>query len=643
MYPIISCYRIYMKMNIQLKLTPLTLFLILLLVLVISILFSKYFPLNEGFITFAEDKTPLEPVYIPTYSSNTTSVVKLYDNMFFDMRNANLIEIDGTVVVSPANNGNVGNVESVGNVGNVAPSSTTISKVYVLPREELTIAREYTPSIHDGVVVPVDTPESQIPTTSSIYLSKMYNTHSHATDKYQVAYITWGTRTYMHMISLGTVPKHISSFLMGEDSAGIMKTYPESSISIGPYVDDSDSNNGKYIVNPVYDPSINIYQLSKSVQYDKTNGNLVIFNKTNNSVKVYGRNGAETTTKPTSVSVSTFEPWLVNDADNNMVVYMPHDKKTLLMILQMDPANSSKFILGRIARFNNTGDLEDGLVPPPPPATAVPAAPPTTPTDNGPLSEYYKWLAYWSTHVLYEDQSADDYIRKTQIVPPVCPSCPSCPSCATGKEGVCANCGGNGGSGTLLKDGSSVVKQTGKVIESTVQKTGDVVERVVSSTGDVAEKAISTTGDVIKTTGGEVSSVLKSTATGTTDLLKSAGTGTTDLLKSTATGTTDLLKSAASGTTDLLKSAGRGTTDLLRSAGTGTASLLSPSNSMYRESTIYPQGSVKRTGETQRVAPVGMYRGQSLGPSNYYTQYGALQPKGDNFIPITADFSAFRK
>ena len=71
------------------KLTPFILFLLLLFILVISILFSRFLPLNnskEGFISFSQNKKSLDFVYIPQYSSssNSNTVVKLYDNLFFD-------------------------------------------------------------------------------------------------------------------------------------------------------------------------------------------------------------------------------------------------------------------------------------------------------------------------------------------------------------------------------------------------------------------------------------------------------------------------------------------------------------------------------------------------------------------------------
>lgn len=690
-------------MNI--KLTPLTLFLGLLLILVISILFSKFLPAKEGFISFADEKKPLDPVFIPPYSTHTTTVVKLYDNTFFDMRNANLIEVDGTAIVSSSINGNVSGNVTPGCVpdihGNVSPGCTaihsTVSNIYVLKREEPELPVEYRALVSPtGDIVPVDTPESQISTTSSVYLSKVYDTRSNNTDKYQIVYIAWGTRTYIHVIRLGDDPKHISSYLMGEDSAGHMKMYPESTISVGAYADDADPNNGKFLPVELYDAKANIYQFSKSVHYDQRNGNLVIYNKRDNAIKVYGRNGGETetykTAMPSVVPVSTFEPWMVNDADNNMVLYMPHDKKTVIAVIQMDPTDSSKFILGKVARFTNDGKLDEGKEPVPPTTAAAGVAiagAPTGSIDNGPMSEYYKWLAYWSTHILYEDKSSDDYIRKTQIVPPVCPSCPSCPSCPANRAEICTNCGGSGGSGTLQKDGKSIVREVpttaigpttsvppsatpapsvaaststlssiptgvGNVLGATVESTGDVAKQTIQATGDVAKQTIQTTGDVLKTTGSETASILRSAATGATgllrsaasgavDIVKSAGSGAADIAKSTGSGAVGLVKSAGSGAADIVRSTGQGAVSLVKSAGTGPAPIMSPSHSMFRQRAIYPQGSAIRTGETQRVAPVALYQGQPMGPSDYYTQYGAVQPKGDTFIPVTADFSAFRK
>ena len=88
------------------KLTPFILFLILLFVLVISIVFSRFLPLinsKEGFISFKKDTNSLNYVYIPQYSSQTSTsnstVVKLYDNLFFDTKNANIIEVNGSAFV----------------------------------------------------------------------------------------------------------------------------------------------------------------------------------------------------------------------------------------------------------------------------------------------------------------------------------------------------------------------------------------------------------------------------------------------------------------------------------------------------------------------------------------------------------------
>ena len=84
------------------KITPFLLFLILLLVLVVAVLFGNWIKTNltwnsskEGFVSFQNAAKPIEYVSIPQYS-RTNTPIKVYDNVFFDKINANLIEVDST-------------------------------------------------------------------------------------------------------------------------------------------------------------------------------------------------------------------------------------------------------------------------------------------------------------------------------------------------------------------------------------------------------------------------------------------------------------------------------------------------------------------------------------------------------------------
>lgn len=84
------------------KITPLFLFLGLFIIFLIPILFrniSSYFSFKsifEGMNTFESTKNTGDFVHIPLYSgsSDTGTVIKIYDTIFFDTKNGNLIECE---------------------------------------------------------------------------------------------------------------------------------------------------------------------------------------------------------------------------------------------------------------------------------------------------------------------------------------------------------------------------------------------------------------------------------------------------------------------------------------------------------------------------------------------------------------------
>jgi len=82
----------------SLKLSPLMLFLILLIVLVISIVFGNTLNL-ESFVSFGNSVNSLDNINIPQYNK-TKTVYKLYDNLYYDNKNGNLIEVNSSDYVS---------------------------------------------------------------------------------------------------------------------------------------------------------------------------------------------------------------------------------------------------------------------------------------------------------------------------------------------------------------------------------------------------------------------------------------------------------------------------------------------------------------------------------------------------------------
>ena len=77
------------------KFTALTIFLILLVILIITVLVCRCAEsYTEGMIAFQQDVDPEELITIPMYSASKNKLHKVYDSIYFDNKNGNLVEID---------------------------------------------------------------------------------------------------------------------------------------------------------------------------------------------------------------------------------------------------------------------------------------------------------------------------------------------------------------------------------------------------------------------------------------------------------------------------------------------------------------------------------------------------------------------
>lgn len=201
----------------------------------------------------------------------------------------------------------------------------------------------------------------------------------------------------------------------------------------------------------------------------------------------------------------------------------------------------------------------------------------------------------------------EDYILKTQIVPPVCPTCPTCPDIP--EKVSCTNCGGNGGSGTKDAEGKSLVLD-----EKEYKRTMDSnpLSETVKATGNLADKTLST-GDA---------------------LVRDTASGATSIAKDTVTGATGLLKDTASGATGLLRDFGSGVKDVLTTNNTQTI------NRQPQKIGVQSTGVQIQPRQRSNNGTIPMV----LGTNN---QYSGAQPvrsqvtSPSSYIPITADFSAF--
>jgi hypothetical protein len=228
----------------------------------------------------------------------------------------------------------------------------------------------------------------------------------------------------------------------------------------------------------------------------------------------------------------------------------------------------------------------------------------TNNTDSDVLDAFARWYIYFNTSAT---GITDDYLLKTQIVPPVCPACPGCST-----SGVCTDCGGNGGSGTKSSDSSSlafdkktVIGATGSAVTNAVDATGNVLNKTVDTAGNVVNKTVDTAGNVVNKTFDTATNVVGKT-------FDAAG----NLLSSTA---------SAIG----LDRVGY------------QQSYRGPVNNSNTNAVGYPSSGYKNTEYRAGSNNTGVPNYPNANPNDPYSYNGALQSKGGNFIPLTADFSRF--
>ena len=661
------------------KVTALLLFLILLIVLVVSVIIGKNV-WKEGFISYkkSSNSTPTTPytLTIPTYS-NDRQVTKLFDNLYFDTGNGNLIEIDSPKFKEGVSEDVIGN---------------TIISTTITPRSNFGNSAIYKGNVS---LTQSNTVESGLTLTSS-YSSFVYNSKSVNTDKYCVMYIPWNTNTYIHILDT-TNNTHVGTYGTTNNIVNIYNWptdpttgVPSQSTGLSNPSTDMDPNNNGFVSDNYYDPNKVLYQLSKYVKYDITNGCLIVQTQnTPKAITIYNRLKPITNVQvtspntisntPSTIQSITFSPNIIQDIlGNNVILYIPDGTNTLVAIIN-NKVNSG-YTLANAVRFTanavdtGSGSNANGLMTLF--NTFIKGGGGGGGGSSGQVSQQFKQPT--------ASGYSDDYILKTQIVPPVCPSCPSCSS----NKGVCTNCGGQGGSGTKSGNGGTMVNgekkeqglydnltdehsflgegtpTTGKkdANGNDVQWKSDIGKGTFSSNADpntlaggltlmqystVAglEEVGYTAADVLKTGANTVGGAVKDVTGGIGKAAEGVGSG----LKGAAHEAVDLAKSAGSGAVGLIKdkrdrdgaASGQGSGGMGGPGGMGGSGGMGgptggPSGGMGGGSGA--QGSSGRGSS-------GYSQISSAGPQtmDQYSYYGTLPAKGtSNYMPVTADFSTFR-
>ena len=621
-------------MLFPIKISPLIIFILLLFILVIIVFIKQYSNVFEGFIDFDSNGSQLTQIIIPPYNT-ISNLYKLYDNIFFDNTNGNIIVIGGSRTGTPDKDG------------------STINIFEVFQRDG-TSELFFNYDISNNILLPLENNMYNNNTTNIIpsLVSFYFNTST-----YTVFYIPWGSDTYIHIID-GSIPKHVNTFYFNNSSNVYM--YPStgnfsSSIPIAKHLYSSGSNkdyaNNTIVVDNYYDTSRKLYQLSNKVKYDISNGSVIV--DISGGVTYYDRagdpsvsnlavnslNGKITNNSISSVPFNT--EVIVDDIGLNMVLLIPNGLNTIVTVAtcyqQGNAVIPYQYSLTNVARFNLT-TLINYL-----PQTGGNNSGNTMPgksdgnynghhwggnydgnawtgnngnawSGNNSVSDYYNNFFNLTGMDARTMPNFNDYILKTSVVPPVCPSCPFCPSNLPGS--VCTSCGGNGGAGLAINDNGNTnlgtkikntVSTVGNQLQSTAQNVGTDINSVANSIGNKTQNVLSTAGSDVQSIGNYIGSGAQNVASTIGGDLKSVA----DTVGSSISNVGNYIGGGISGQNN---------------------------GQINVNGSSYGYNSTPQTNNGSSY-----YQNLNNVKPDIYNQYGALTSQKSNFMPVTASFSAFGK
>ena len=668
----------------EFKISPLILFIILLVVLALSAMIKNYMG-TEGFITYNHDNKMFTSQTVGIYSTDNP-ITKIYDDIYYDPRNGNIVLIYTKDAYT--------NAASVDAEGKTIKSIEIIPRKKdatnkIVKYENGTIDKMDTNKVSLAAAISQVTPESRKAMLDTVDVAWSYKSGTS-----QVNYFTWGTNTYIYVMDITGISVTGNSSSPGYDKArfensysgngaaysGAIKhasaTYYTGSINPGITLDFTGADgdvfddiivessyptqmgggyDDKSTIEPIYHSSRQIYNITNNIKYDIANGNLIIITSTVSEKKaeVYYRSGADkrednsefialnglysgrstSGDSPTyitqSFSKSVSKPFFVQDTINkNTVMYWPTGENTLIAVFEN--RNAIGYVpIKKVVRFTSSGVWT-------PPKEEEKKDEKkmdnsgNTDISGGNYGDFWKWWSYFNTNAV--GGLSNDYMLKTQIVPPVCPSCPAC------QGGACTNCGGAGGSGSMAADGSSLaIKGPSSAAASLGQSAGATVSNVANNIGSTVQGTAAVAGLTAIGTGALATNL----AGKTLDTAGNIVNKTVDTAGNIVNRTFDTAGNIVDKTFDAAGNVVNTTGGLLQSAGSGLTNLFTsdPRRVGYEQSYTGPRPGSNNTGI---YSPLPKQQGQTSGQNiDPYTYNGALQSKGSNFRPVTTDFSSF--
>jgi len=649
-------------MQLEFKI-PNWLFILIVAIIAFILLYNIFMCSNkEGLVNFEQGAESLnQSIDIPIADSTTPSAIKLYDNIF----------------IYP-NSGKVVRAYDSGTSGASLELITLYSRIDGNGQD---IEYNETSTFNAGGITPPYYQQWNSGPSNANYL---------AATNTEFNYFGNGKDTYVHILDRNITKTNANHFGYYLSKDGDNISFDNNTFMDVPFVESATQFSPTFVEDVSFSTSngtnINIteskiYKMSENVFFNTRNGDLYI--KDASGVDMFSRRGTTISNiSGNGVEEITNEYIGLMKKDNlggNLVIYIANKGNTMIALLKKnDPANTETqlYTTGATVRFDSNGDIINSIATDPninqdeasinqgaqteepasepdssnnmPPGFPPGMPRPGMPTNN--ISDYYKWYWFWNTSGSMPVNFSEDYMLKTQVVPPVCPACPSCP-----KHEGCSNCGGTGGNGTVDASGNSLVAANGGTgaVNNLVSTTGNVATDVIDAGSGALNKTLDTSTDLLKSAGsgatnliGDTLGLAASGVSGAAGMARDTVSGAAGMARDTVTGTVDLAKETVQGGVDVARDFGEGTYDVINK---GMDERDNRGYGGYNRGYGGYNGGYNNGGYNNGYNSGGGarnmgYNGMGSGPMNPYTYNGKLQEKPEsNFLPRTNDFSAFSK
>jgi hypothetical protein len=600
--------------------SPFIMFLILLIVLIISIIFSKYLPI-EGFISYNPVRDE-QLVIVPVYST-TQQLLKVYDSVYFDPQTGNMLELFGTPSSDNTSTSN---------------DISTLTNMVLIPRQGTDVVfygrNTNDPPFSNNMI------ENQYLNLHMIssYEAWFYpnaGSLSSLPFNYQIFYFPWKINTVI-LINDCTIQKIIGVFPFINSTKNTSRIQPISPNFRYPTqkIEDFHPNNETYIDVlpqylsqmqgfPTFKTPTQLYQLESNIWFDTTNAVLMMM-KSGTSTDLDIEIGVSFTIK-SQTDTSILPCFVTSDnVGQNIVVCTAFPNNcTMVSILCVNENNNTILEIRNVVLFD--------------------------PSVSGGIShkhnDHHDSSLNSPKNRVTSSPDANKYILKSQIVPPVCPACPACnnntcDACKT--KTTLAPLGNNNSLSSLIANSYTVGMNTGTGT-GTITDSGTIVGGQddmtwQKATSNIVTGAEGTVGNVLDTAVGGTALLGLGTVAGATTL----GTGVAGDIKDLGLGVTGDVAGVANNLVDAVKDIVKTTMDDLTGQKGDKTHKNKPSENETDQTqtpTYLPTTPVSNMGSEFKNVPGGYYTACGPGLNNYY---GALSNRNaSNFMPVTSDFSKF--